>query len=94
MEIRFYIDDDTGLPHIYEHGVRETEVADVLRRAVEDRLGSGGARVALGPTQAGRLLRVVYVPDPGQESVFVVTAYDLRGKPLAAFRRRGRRRSR
>ena len=31
----------------------------------------------------GRYLRVVYVPDPEPESVFVVTAYELTGKPLA-----------
>jgi hypothetical protein len=28
MDVRFYIDVDTGLPHIYQHGVSE---ADVLR---------------------------------------------------------------
>jgi CBS domain-containing protein len=37
-------------------------------------------------------LRVVYVPDQIPRSVFVVTAYDLVGKPLAAYRRRRRRR--
>jgi hypothetical protein len=36
-------------------------------------------------------LRVIYVPDPAPESIFVITAYELRGKPLAAYRRRQRR---
>jgi hypothetical protein len=36
-------------------------------------------------------LKVVYVPDPIPQSVFVITAYDLVGKPLAAYRRRRRR---
>ena len=36
-------------------------------------------------------LRVIYVPDPEPESVFVITAYELRGKPLFAYRRRIRR---
>jgi len=41
--------------------------------------------------QAGRYLRVIYVPDPEPDSVFVITAYDLRGKPLIVYRRRRRR---
>jgi hypothetical protein len=36
-------------------------------------------------------LRVIYVPDPEPDSIFVITAYELRGKPLAAYRRRQRR---
>ena len=30
MDIRFYIDPETGYPHIYRHGVEEYEVEDVL----------------------------------------------------------------
>jgi len=92
MNIRFYIDPETNLPHIYRHGVDESEVEDVLRRPGEDRPGYEGSRVAIGQTQAGRYLRVIYVPDPNPDSVFVVTAYELKGKPLAAYRRRRRRR--
>ena len=57
----------------------------------EDRPGREGARIALGRTASGRYLRVIYVPDLEQDSVFVITAYDLTGKPLAAFRRRRRK---
>jgi hypothetical protein len=32
MEIRFYVDPETGEPHIYRHNVSEEEVEDVLRR--------------------------------------------------------------
>ena len=39
-------------------------------------------------TESGRILRVIYVRDPKPDSVFVVTAYELSGKPLVAFRRR------
>ena len=28
MKIRFYIDKETGLPHIYNHEVREDDVQD------------------------------------------------------------------
>ena len=92
MEIRFYIDPLTGLPHIDTHGVSDGEVHDVLRKPGEDRPGRDGARIALGQTRAGRYLRVVYVPDPEPDSAFVITAYDLTGKALRAYRRRRRRR--
>jgi hypothetical protein len=52
-------------------------VEDVLARPIEDRPGSEGSRVALGQTEAGRYLKVIYVPDPEPGSVFVITAYDL-----------------
>ena len=94
MDIRFYRDPATGEPHIYNHGVTEDEVEDVLRRSGEDRLGREGSRVAIGQTRTGRFLRVIYVPDPEPESIFVITAYELRGKPLTAYRRRQRRKGR
>jgi hypothetical protein len=92
MNIRYYLDPTTGQPHILEHGVDEKEVQDVLETPGEDRPGRDGSRIAVGQTRAGRYLRVIYVPDPEPESVFVVTAYELRGKPLLAYRRRRRRR--
>ncbi len=91
MEIRFYIDPEAGEPHIHNHGVGEHEVEDVLTKPGEDRPGREGSRVAIGQTQDGRYLRVIYVPDPEPNSVFVITAYELTGKPLAAYRRRRRR---
>ena len=91
MHIRFYHDPATGEPHIYNHSVTEEEVEAVIRRPGEDRRGREGARVAIGQTRAGRFLRVIYVPDPEPESIFVITAYELRGKPLTAYRRRQRR---
>ncbi len=92
MNIRYYVDPETGLPHINNHGVREEEVEFLLRNAGEDRPGKEGSRVALGQTASGRYLRVIYVPDPRPDSVFVITAYPLTGKPLLAYRRRHRRR--
>jgi len=92
MNIRFYVDPVSGEPHIYTHGVSEDEVEDVLRAPGEDSPGRDGSRVALGQTPPGRYVRVMYVPDPEPQSVFVVTAYELRGRPLAAYRRRRRRR--
>jgi len=91
LNIRYYIDPETELPHIYRHDVEETEVEDVLSNPGEDRLGREGSRVAIGRTSEGRYLRVIYVPDPAPNSVFVITAYELEGNPLIAYRRRRRR---
>ncbi|MFA6568413.1 MAG: DUF4258 domain-containing protein [Victivallales bacterium] len=91
MNIRFYIDPDTDQPHIEKHNVQENEVEDVLLKPGEDRPGKDGVRVAIGQSRSGRYLRVIYVPDPEPSSVFVITAYELTGKPLKAYRRRNRR---
>lgn len=92
MRLRFYFDPATGEPHIYGHGVSETEVEDVLERPLEDRPGREGSRVAAGQTRDGRYVRVIYVPDEVPESVFVITAYELGPKAKRALRRRGRMR--
>ena len=88
MDLRFYVDPESGEPHIVRHRVSESEVEDVLRRPIEDRPGRDGARVAVGQTRDGRYLRVIYVPDLEPDSVFVITAFDLGPKPLRALRRR------
>jgi hypothetical protein len=64
--------------------VNEDEVIEVLERPGEDRAGREGSRIALGQAASGRYLRI----DPEPDSVFVITAYDLVGKSLVAFRRR------
>jgi hypothetical protein len=92
MNVRFYIDSETGEPHIYQHGVTEEEAIYILENPGEDRAGREAARVAIGQTSVGRYLRVIYVPEPG--GAFVLTAYDLTGKPLTAYRRRRRRKGR
>ena len=92
MDIRYYLDPDTQQPHVYGHGVTEAEVEQVLRNSGEDVPGSRNTRMKLGQTDAGRYLQVIYVPDDGLQSVFVITAYDLQGKSKQAYRRRRRRR--
>ena len=91
MEIRFYKDAATGLPHIYEHGVTEEEVIDVLLGIGEDLPAKRGSRMKLGQTVAGRYLQVIYAPDEDPGSVFVITSYELHGKAKTAHRRRQRR---
>ena len=91
MNARFYLDSETNEPHIHNHGIEEEKVVEVLTNPGEDRPGRDQSRVVIGKTKAGRYLRVIYVPDPEPNSVFVITAYELRGKALFAFRRRLRR---
>jgi len=93
VQIRFYIDPETGAPHIERHGVTEREVRSVLTRPIEDRPAREGARAAIGQAVGGRYLRVIYVPDPEPDSVFVITAHELGPKAKQALRRRRKKRS-
>jgi hypothetical protein len=94
MELRFYHDPDTDEPHIYGHGVTEEEVRQVLRGPGEELPAAGNSRMRLGQTAAGRYLQVIYVPDQDSQGLFVITAYELRGKAKSAYRRRQRRKPR
>jgi hypothetical protein len=91
MKLHYYIDPETGQPHIYTHNVSEDEVEDVLLKSGEDRSGKDGSRVAIGQTRTGRYLKVIYVFNLNPKSIFVITAFDLIGKPLIAYRRRSRK---
>ncbi len=92
VDLRFYIDSETDEPHIYKHGVSEGEVEEALRSRADDFPGRNATRIALGATDSGRHLQVIYLPEPEWDALFVITAYDLRGSALAAFRRRRRSR--
>jgi hypothetical protein len=92
MELRFYMDADTGLPHISGHGVSETEVQEVFRNSAHDVSGRENSRIKIGQTDAGRYLQIIYVPDENLFGAFVITAYDLKGKAKDAYKRRRRRR--
>jgi hypothetical protein len=91
MDIRYFLDPDTGQPHIYTHGVTQKEIEEILHGRGEDLRATGNSRRKIGQTAAGRLLQVFYVPDEDPASVFVITAYDPQDKAKKAFRRRQRR---
>lgn len=91
MDVRYNKDPETGLPHIYDHGIREDEVEAVLRGAGDDAPADRGSRMKIGQTSAGRYLQVIYSPDEDGIGVFVITAFELKGKSKKAFRRRQRR---
>ena len=92
VEIRYYFDPDTGEPHIYNHGVTEDEVDQVFHSIGDDLPAANNARMKLGQAYNGRYLKVIYVRDDADDGIFVITAYEMRGKEKLAFRRRRRRR--
>jgi hypothetical protein len=92
LNIRYNIDVETDLPHVYRHNVSKQEVEDVLQGPLENRPGEGKSRVLIGRTRQGRILRVIISIDPDGQGIFVITAYDLGRKPLRALRRRMKKR--
>ncbi len=43
MKVRFNLDRESGLRHIWDHGVSETEAIEALNNAIERRSGSHGS---------------------------------------------------
>jgi len=74
MELRFWKDPETGMPHIYGHGVTEEEVRQVLSRPGLNLRSRGNSRSIMGQTAVGRFLKVVFVPGRDGSGGFVVTA--------------------
>jgi hypothetical protein len=62
VKLRFYIDPETREPYIYNHGVTEQDVEEVLLNRGEERRGRNGSRVAIGQAANGRYLQVILVP--------------------------------
>lgn len=92
MEVRFHIDLDTGLPHFAAHGVEPGEVLQALRNREADVAGRRQTRLAEGQTNEGRYLRVIYSRSELDDTILVITAYELDGNAKRAFRRRRRKR--
>jgi len=90
VAIRYYIDPATGVPHIHEHGISESEVEEVLDNPTQGLHGQNYSRIAIGQTSAGRYLKVIYAIDLRLDSVFVITD-ELRPKAKRAVRRRARK---
>lgn len=87
----FFVDPVTNEPHIYNHGVDEFEVEEVLDHPLIKTFGRRGTRIALGQTSGGRYIKVIYSRESESRDILVITAYALRGKELRALRRSRRR---
>jgi hypothetical protein len=85
-QIHFYVDSATGWPHIHNHDISEDGVREILLEPGEDRAGCDVSRVAIGQSSSGRYIRVIYILEP--QGCFVITAYELSGKALVAYRTR------
>ena len=81
MNIRFYIDPKSGLPHIYNHGVDEDEVEQALANRGEDRAGDKDSRIAIGQTDATIFARNICA---GSETRQRVRNYSVRTSWQAA----------
>lgn len=90
MNIRYFLDPDTGLPHIYGHGIVEHEIEEVMRGDGDDVSGRENSRIKIGQTSGGRFLKLIYVPDDDGDGIFIITAYQLKDKAKKAYRRRRR----
>jgi len=73
-QVRFFLDADTEQPHIYNHGVTELEVIEVLAGSPLVLKGTHGSLIALGQTDSGRHLKVIYRDDKDDDQLFVITA--------------------
>lgn len=90
MRIRYYIDPATGLPHIYEHGISEIEIEEVLDNPTQDLRGQNHSRIAIGQTETGRYLKVVYAIDPRPDSVFVNNGVRVASKSKTGCQTQGK----
>ena len=51
MNVRYNVDPDTGLPHMYQHDVSEAEVEEILDRPLESRRGDRNSILLTGKTR-------------------------------------------
>ena len=91
MNIRYYIDEETDSPHINKHDIKKREVEEVLNNPGEDRIGKEDSRVCIGQTSGGKYLKIIYIQDKKENDLFVITAYEIKGKALLTYKRRRRR---
>jgi len=85
MDMRFYLDPDSGLPHIYQHGVREDEVEQILRGKGEDVAAKDGARRNSDKRTRDATCKSIYTFDDLGLSIFVITAYGVQSLSCADY---------
>ncbi|MCG0277750.1 MAG: BrnT family toxin [Thermanaeromonas sp.] len=90
LRIKGFKWDTWNTGHIARHRVRPEEAEEVFFNEPLFRKGRSGTYMALGPTDDGRLLTVIYAVRPGGE-VYVVTARDMDHKERRLYRRERRR---
>ena len=82
MEFKFYVNPDTGKPHILDHHVEPEEIFDFFSQPlILERHRADGSFEAFGRTPSGRFLTVAYRRE-GHEIIFVITAFDLQDRQI------------
>ena len=95
MRYEFYLDAESGQPHLYRHGVDESEVIEVFEDAGLRWHNAEGKWVLIGKTRSGRFLQVVYlVLEENPPATFVITAYTPKRELISAYRRHMKKRNR
>jgi hypothetical protein len=80
--------------HIADHGVEPSEAEYVVLNArppYPEKIGDGKWRV-WGQSQYGRYLQVIFLHDPGAETIYIIHARPLTHGETRRRRRRKRRR--
>jgi hypothetical protein len=86
VNIEYWDNPKTGLPHILDHSVEPAEVAEVFSGKPLLRPGRDGTTVALGPTVAGRFLKIVFRKRE-DGVIFVITGYAASANSVKLYRR-------
>jgi uncharacterized DUF497 family protein len=87
MRIVAFLWDDENVSHIARHGVSPEEAEETLGREPTVRKSRFGRYVAVGPTEAGRFLLVVF-RQLGSGVVRIITARDATVKERRAYGRK------
>ncbi len=87
MRITAFLWHEGNTAHIAEHGVSPAEVEEALGRAPSVRRSRFDRYVAIGPTEGGRLLVVVFLQFK-RGVVRVITARDATSKEKRAYGRK------
>lgn len=87
VKITAFLWDDANIAHIAAHGVSPEEAEQALSRAPRARRARFDRYVAVGPTEGGRFLAVVF-RQLGSGVVRVITARDATPKEKRAYGRK------
>lgn len=88
--VDYHWDEEHNCPHMTaKHGITEAEVEEVLFGEHLQRPGREDSAIAIGQTDDGRWLKIIYADsDSIDGGVFVITAYDLSEQEKSAARKR------
>lgn len=85
MKLRFYIDEETGLPHFYKHNVTDEEIIDFFHNITYfDERRPDDSWLAYGRVKPDRYLKVIFRKNSNAD-FFIITAYDIDDSEIIRF---------